>query len=323
MAIYFNGAYKCRMAAASLKLTAQYMKDLAQRKRTLMEEYKSKFSTTSIELSNSKAKTDHLAKTANIDRLFTECISGLEFPIKKDFKTEFHLLLSQGDYLQGIKKMFQECEEYGATNEEHNAVYLENQARRLRSLSEEFKKTGSLWGAASAIVGILFAPSTYGASLGAGLVSAGIGMALNGANECEMAAASLILNAQDMKELAQRKRKSNAEYESKCSTIELRNSNAEIDHLAKTYDGLASLEGLLTECLSEFERAIHITRDFENVVHRTVLQGDSFQLLKEVFQEHPEEHHDETHEQMQKLKFKWFLLEKMILINSDRHGITF
>jgi hypothetical protein len=71
-----------------------------------------------------------------------------------------------------------------------------------------------------------------GASLGAGLVSAGVGMAVNfdDANDCERTAASLKVSARDKKELAQRKRTLKTEYESKkCTkTIELRNCKTKI-----------------------------------------------------------------------------------------------
>jgi hypothetical protein len=71
-----------------------------------------------------------------------------------------------------------------------------------------------------------------GASLGAGLVSAGVGMAVNfdDANDCERNAASLKVSARDKKELAKRKRTLKAEYESKkyTKTTELRNGKAKI-----------------------------------------------------------------------------------------------
>ena len=47
-----------------------------------------------------------------------------------------------------------------------------------------------------------------------------------------------------------------------------------------------------------------ISKEFQNGVHRTLLAGDSFQLIREVFLECPEEFHDEAHEEMHKLKVK-------------------
>ncbi|XP_060565011.1 uncharacterized protein LOC132724207 [Ruditapes philippinarum] len=151
-----------------------------------------------------------------------------------------------------------------AYNEERGAVDLEDRASDLRRKSEEHKEKGWLWGVGSLLVGIVFAPFTLGASLGAGLVSAGVGIAgnFNDAKDCVCKAASLRVSAQDKKELAKRKGTLKAEYESKkCTkTTELRNCKTKIDDLARTCDRLTSLEGLLTESISGFERVIYIAQ---------------------------------------------------------------
>jgi hypothetical protein len=54
-----------------------------------------------------------------------------------------------------------------------------------------------------------------------------------------------------------------------------------------------------------FERTnIVFFKDFENDVHQILLQGDAFQLIKELFLECQEELHDQAHEQMHTLKVR-------------------
>ncbi|XP_045189786.2 uncharacterized protein LOC123547074 [Mercenaria mercenaria] len=214
-----------------------------------------------------------------------------------------------------------------ARNEERGAEELENRSRDLRRESERHREKGAIWGFISIDVGLVFAPFTGGASLVPALASAGIGVAVNldNANDCDRTAAKLRVSAEDKKAKARRQREMKQEFESKkiAKTNELKSRKEMVENLSRTCDGLIELQRHLQASVSGFERAIYIVQDFQNAIHLTVLQGDAFVLLKEVFMECPEEFHDEAHEGLYDLKVKWTQLEQLFLSNSDHRGIAF
>ncbi|XP_060589171.1 uncharacterized protein LOC132744468 isoform X3 [Ruditapes philippinarum] len=195
-----------------------------------------------------------------------------------------------------------------AANEERDAVELEDRAKYLKRKAREYKDNGFLWGIGSTVVGLLFAPVTFGMSFGAGLASAGIGMKVNydSASECKRSASRLRTSAEDKRSTARSKKTLKGELESKkiLKNTELQLYQTKIENLSKTCDRLTRLENLLIPSVAGFECAITIAQDFKDMVNGTNLQCDSFRLIKEVCidMDCPDDLDDETEEEMRKLK---------------------
>ncbi|XP_045189783.2 uncharacterized protein LOC123547071 isoform X2 [Mercenaria mercenaria] len=271
-----------------------------------------------------------LAMKTNINN-FIEITRGK----KKCKETEIELAKIE---ISGLDKQIRLTEqditkyEEDAREEERGAEELENRATDLRHESRRHRENGLGWGFLSFGVGLLFAPFTGGLSVFPSLASAGIGMKINfdSADDCDCTARSLRISAEDKRTKADRQRKLMKEYESKrdAKYSEIRDRNTMIDNLSKTCNGLIELERRLHLSVSGFERVIRIVQDFQNAIDLTWLQGDSFDLLKEVFIDCPEEFHDEAfgdeaHKGLQELKEKWKQLEQLFLSYSDHRGVAF